>query len=304
LPSPTTPFSAVPPTSTAPAAGATVGDVLLFDAISLSVTNVIQAHKTPLAAIAFNAHGTLLATASDKGTVIRVFSLPDGDKVAEFRRGSYPSRIFSLAFNAVSSLLCVSSASDTVHIFKMPKPGSTNGPRRAGLSRNPSDYADDDNAASTASLARHSGREGSAGGYEAFIDSKRSPMGCVTPVLQTDFPSTHAQDTAEEVAHPRSVRRRQRRRLPPRRRDSDVGAATGLCLPQAAGAGREEHCRTQWVRPLPCGTLRTLITGAASSTPQVFVVTSEGTLYTYHLDLEVGGECVLQKSYKCVKRVR
>lgn len=36
-----------------------------------------------------------------------------------------------------------------------------------------------------------------------------------------------------------------------------------------------------------------------STAPQVFVVTSEGTLYSYHLDLEVGGECVLQKSYKC-----
>jgi len=93
--------------------------VLLFDALSLSVTNIIQAHKTTLACLAFNPSGTLLATASDKGTVVRVFGVPNGDKVAEFRRGAYPARIFSLAFNAVSSLLCVSSDSDTVHIFKL-----------------------------------------------------------------------------------------------------------------------------------------------------------------------------------------
>jgi len=38
-----------------------------------------------------------------------------------------------------------------------------------------------------------------------------------------------------------------------------------------------------------------------STTPQVFVVTSEGILYVYHIDFETGGECVLQKSHKCVR---
>ena len=40
-----------------------------------------------------------------------------------------------------------------------------------------------------------------------------------------------------------------------------------------------------------------------STTPQVFVVTSEGILYVYHIDFETGGECVLQKSHKCVRTV-
>lgn len=34
-----------------------------------------------------------------------------------------------------------------------------------------------------------------------------------------------------------------------------------------------------------------------STTPQVMVVTSEGLFYSYAIDLENGGECVLQKSY-------
>lgn len=34
-----------------------------------------------------------------------------------------------------------------------------------------------------------------------------------------------------------------------------------------------------------------------STTPQVMVVTSEGIFYSYAIDLEHGGECVLQKSY-------
>jgi autophagy-related protein 18 len=34
-----------------------------------------------------------------------------------------------------------------------------------------------------------------------------------------------------------------------------------------------------------------------SSTPQVIVVTSEGYLYLYNIDLERGGECVFNKQY-------
>lgn len=81
---------------------------------------MIPAHDSPLAALAFDASGTKLATASEKvkrlhqaegkggfsvccwavalirmrvsvassqGTVIRVFSIPEGQKLFEFRRG-------------------------------------------------------------------------------------------------------------------------------------------------------------------------------------------------------------------------
>ncbi|VFV22316.1 wd repeat domain [Lynx pardinus] len=47
----------------------------------------IAAHEGTLAAITFNASGSKLASASEKGTVIRVFSVPDGRKLYEFRRG-------------------------------------------------------------------------------------------------------------------------------------------------------------------------------------------------------------------------
>lgn len=51
--------------------------------------------------------------------MIRVFSIPDANKVYQFRRGSYPAKIYSMSFNLVSSLLCVSSDTETVHIFKL-----------------------------------------------------------------------------------------------------------------------------------------------------------------------------------------
>ncbi|GAB1734429.1 hypothetical protein NU195Hw_Modified_607t2 [Hortaea werneckii] len=98
------------------------GDVLLYDLNKMEEVTVIQAHQTPLSSIALNSDGTLLATSSEKGTVIRVFSIPDGKKLYQFRRGSMPARIYSMSFNATSTLLCVSSATETVHIFKLAPP--------------------------------------------------------------------------------------------------------------------------------------------------------------------------------------
>jgi WD40 repeat protein len=49
---------------------------------------MIRAHDSPVRIIAFNPEGTMLATTSDKGTVIRVFSLPTGKKLFTFRRGT------------------------------------------------------------------------------------------------------------------------------------------------------------------------------------------------------------------------
>jgi autophagy-related protein 18 len=98
------------------------GDVLLYDLNKMEEVTVIPAHQAPVSCIAINNDGTLMATSSDKGTVIRIFSIPDGKKLFQFRRGSMPARIYSMSFNAASTLLCVSSATETVHIFKLSAP--------------------------------------------------------------------------------------------------------------------------------------------------------------------------------------
>jgi autophagy-related protein 18 len=48
---------------------------------------MIAAHDSPLAAVVFSPTGLHIATASEKGTVIRVFNVLDGSKLFEFRRG-------------------------------------------------------------------------------------------------------------------------------------------------------------------------------------------------------------------------
>lgn len=96
------------------------GEVQVFDTITLRAVINISAHDNPLAAVAFNPQGTRLATASEKGTVIRVFSLPDGAKLFEFRRGlKRCADIQCLAFSVDSLFLCTCSNTETVHIFKL-----------------------------------------------------------------------------------------------------------------------------------------------------------------------------------------
>eukprot|EP01029_Cantina_marsupialis_P027781 TRINITY_DN773992_c0_g1_i1.p1 TRINITY_DN773992_c0_g1~~TRINITY_DN773992_c0_g1_i1.p1 ORF type:complete len:343 (-),score=66.29 TRINITY_DN773992_c0_g1_i1:17-1045(-) len=96
------------------------GQLLVYDALNLNVLNVINAHKTSLATVALNNDGTLLATASEKGTIVRVFSLPTGRRIASFRRGSTPCALHSLAFSPDSQFVACSGSSSTVHVFQLP----------------------------------------------------------------------------------------------------------------------------------------------------------------------------------------
>jgi autophagy-related protein 18 len=92
------------------------GELFVYDALNLRTVACIRAHNTPLRCASFNATGSMLATCSQQGTVIRVFSVPGGKKLFTFRRGTYPAKINSIAFNRSGDMLVVSSDdSSTVH---------------------------------------------------------------------------------------------------------------------------------------------------------------------------------------------
>eukprot|EP01135_Chromosphaera_perkinsii_P004176 Nk52_evm83s270 gene=Nk52_evmTU83s270 len=111
------------------------GEVLVFDTLSLQAANILQAHKTTLSILSFNYTGTMLATSSEKGTLVRVFSVPEGQKLFQFRRGTYPATVYSLSFNIDSTLLAVSSDTETVHIFKLVKQSVPVAEPRSSLSQ-------------------------------------------------------------------------------------------------------------------------------------------------------------------------
>lgn len=99
---------------------ANTGELQIYDAANLKAKQKIHAHQSPLAAIDFSSNGMLVATASEKGTVIRVFCVKNGQKVHEFRRGvKRYVRIASLNFSNCGNYVCVSSNTETVHVFKI-----------------------------------------------------------------------------------------------------------------------------------------------------------------------------------------
>ena len=81
--------------------------------------SVVQAHDSKIACISINKDGTLLATASDKGTLIRIFTINDGQKFSEFRRGTKTVEMNCIAFDPNNKFIGCSSNVGTIHIFSI-----------------------------------------------------------------------------------------------------------------------------------------------------------------------------------------
>lgn len=103
------------------------GWVLVYDALNLAPILIFQAHDSSIAKIAISSNNdNKIATASKKGTIVRVFQLkenPDSTfqvkKVTNLRRGHNLARINSLSFHNDNQFLGCGSESDTIHIFKL-----------------------------------------------------------------------------------------------------------------------------------------------------------------------------------------
>lgn len=193
--------------------------VVVYNLHTLAMVHVIPAHRSRIACLAFNAAGTILATASEKGTVIRLFSVPGGRLLHQFRRGTYPARIFSMSFNVAGTILCVTSDSDTVHLFRVPTLTTPCDPNQA-------------------------------------LEQKKRRAWRSTSMVQ----------------------------------------ALGTYLPTSVTEMWEPTRDFAWLK-LPRPGLRSIAV-VSNTLPVVLVLTYEGILYTYTLDLERGGECHLtQRTY-------
>jgi WD40 repeat protein len=97
-----------------------------------NVTKFIQAHDSPLRCVVLSLDGTLVATASEKGTLVRVFDCQSGCLLHEFRRGTDRATIYSLAFSKEKEWLVCTSDKGTVHLYRIPE-GSIMGDTVEGM---------------------------------------------------------------------------------------------------------------------------------------------------------------------------
>ena len=68
-----------------------------------------------------NFNGSLVASASEKDTIIRIFATDTGHAIQEVRRGSEKAEIYSLSFDKNSNWMACSSDKGTIHIFSLSK---------------------------------------------------------------------------------------------------------------------------------------------------------------------------------------
>lgn len=91
----------------------------------------VAAHQSALALLSTDVAGTVVASASEAGTVVKVWQTRDGTLIHELRRGVHPTQISCMSFRDDSRYLAVASASPTVHVFKLD--GSKEGEKEADV---------------------------------------------------------------------------------------------------------------------------------------------------------------------------
>jgi WD40 repeat protein len=78
----------------------------------------IQAHEGPIACLAMTTDGQTIASASSKGTLVRIFNATSGSKLQEVRRGADSAKVYSISFST-NDMMAVTSDKGTVHVYSV-----------------------------------------------------------------------------------------------------------------------------------------------------------------------------------------
>jgi len=100
----------------------------------LRKTMLIEAHESTLRALVLTADGGKLATASHKGTIVRVWDVATSQNICEFRRGVERANITCLAFSWDDQWISCSSDKGTTHIFYLENEKDKNNKKKTGSS--------------------------------------------------------------------------------------------------------------------------------------------------------------------------
>jgi len=89
--------------------------------------SIIAAHSGALTSLACPPSGTLLATSSERGTLVRVWDALTGTCIRELRRGADKAEIYGTAFRKDERELAVWSDKGTIHVFSLGLDGASQG---------------------------------------------------------------------------------------------------------------------------------------------------------------------------------
>lgn len=98
--------------------GRTPGHIQVSELATGNVS-IIPAHSSALRALSISQDGSIIASASEQGTLIRLWSVGSCAKLGEYRRGIDPATIFSIAMSPSNAFLSVTSDKGTLHIFDL-----------------------------------------------------------------------------------------------------------------------------------------------------------------------------------------
>ena len=186
-----------------------------------------------------------------------------------------------MSFNVTSSLLCISSASETVHIFKL---GGSQ--RRPSIDRSPPSTSgsamDRDRSASPAASDSQADFSSSPNPNESTMSSlSRKHNGTLIGMIRR---------TSQNVG-------------------STLASSVGAYLPTAVAEMWEPARDFAWCKipksgnstqmnPLGSSNNLRSVVAMSNNSPEVMVVTNEGHFYIFCVDLEKGGEGTLVKVYE------
>jgi autophagy-related protein 18 len=95
------------------------GIVKIYDLLFFSIKASFYAHKSEISHLTINNKGDMIVTSSSKGTILRVFSLPKGEKLYTFKRGISSAKIFSINFSQDNRHIISTSDTGTLHVFDL-----------------------------------------------------------------------------------------------------------------------------------------------------------------------------------------
>ncbi|ONH66393.1 Autophagy-related protein 18 [Cyberlindnera fabianii] len=252
--------------------GSETGTVVLFDALNIAPLNIIKAHKTELAVMALNSTGTLLATASNKGTIIRVFNTLSGTRVAEFRRGSYSAQIHSLTFDTGSNLLAAASETETIHIFKLDTTATASATSITATSTSPHAALPEDTIT------------GSDNEYDYESDEREER---ILPRASSVSSSSDPISTNPSQKRQASITDKLLQNLPRN--------ITSMLEPQRHFASVKLHHSSSTSSSSASGSTKTRHTIGFNG-KHVIIASTDGSVNVYEVPMK-GGECVLMKQY-------